>query len=60
MLNPGCQEALSSALVKLADENKSFPLSHPLTITLYFTHPPLTERLKKLGMQFNEGEALAY
>ena len=54
------KEALSSALVKLADENKSFPLSHPLTITLYFTHPPLTERLKKLGMQFNEGEALAY
>ncbi|MFW9619253.1 MAG: M48 family metallopeptidase, partial [Sulfurospirillum sp.] len=31
------KEALSSALVKLADENKSFPLSHPLTITLYFT-----------------------
>ncbi len=54
------KEALSSALVKLADENKSFPLSHPLTITLYFTHPPLAERLKKLGMQFNEGEALAY
>jgi STE24 endopeptidase len=54
------KEALSSALVKLADENKSFPLSHPLTITLYFTHPPLTERLKKLGMQFNEGEALAH
>lgn len=54
------KEALSSALVKLADENKSFPLSHPLTIALYFTHPPLTERLKKLGMQFNEGEALAY
>ncbi|WP_067176621.1 M48 family metallopeptidase [Sulfurospirillum sp. UCH001] len=54
------KEALSSALVKLADENKSFPFSHPLTITLYFTHPPLTERLKKLGMQFNEGEALAH
>jgi hypothetical protein len=26
--------------MKLADENKSFPLSHP----------PLTERLKKLGV----------
>lgn len=46
------KEALSSALVKLADENKSFPLSHPLTIALYFTHPPLVERLKKLGISF--------
>ncbi|WP_263833091.1 M48 family metallopeptidase [Sulfurospirillum oryzae] len=54
------QEALCSALVKLADENKSFPLSHPLSIALYFTHPPLTERLKKLGMHFDEGEALAH
>jgi len=43
---------LCSALVKLADENKSFPRSHPLTIALYFTHPPLVERLKKLGMTF--------
>lgn len=55
------KEALSSALVKLADENKSFPLSHPLTIALYFTHPPLTERLKKLGMHVEAGEeALAH
>jgi len=44
------KEALSSALMKLANENKSFPLSHPLTIFLYFTHPPLVERLKKLGV----------
>lgn len=54
------RESLASALVKLADENKSFPLSHHLSIALYFTHPPLTERLKKLGMSFNEGEALAH
>jgi len=46
------KEALCSALVKLADENKSFPRSHPLSIALYFTHPPLVERLKKLGMTF--------
>lgn len=44
------KEALVQALIKLADENKSFPLSHPLTIMLYFTHPPLSERLRKLGM----------
>ncbi len=44
------KEALSSALMKLADENKSFPLSHPLSIFLYFTHPPLVQRLQKLGV----------
>lgn len=44
------KEALVNALIKLADENKSFPLSHPLTIILYFTHPPLSERLRRLGM----------
>lgn len=44
------KEALSSALIKLADENKSFPYSHPLTIILYFTHPPLIERLRRLGV----------
>lgn len=48
------KEALCQALVKLADENKSFPLSHPLTIMLYFTHPPLCERLRKLGMEIPE------
>ncbi|MDD3344400.1 MAG: M48 family metallopeptidase [Sulfurospirillaceae bacterium] len=51
------QEALCNALVKLADENKSFPLSHPLTIALYFTHPPLTERLRKLGMNIPENRS---
>ncbi len=46
------QEALRAALIKLADENKSFPFAHPLTIALYFTHPPLTARLERLGMRF--------
>lgn len=40
--------ALRGALTKLADENKSFPLSHPLSIAFYHTHPPLVERLKRL------------
>jgi STE24 endopeptidase len=43
------KEALASALVKLADENKSFPRSHFLYIAFYYTHPPLVERLKALG-----------
>ena len=41
--------ALATALEKLANENKSFPKSHPVYIFFYFTHPPLVERLKKLG-----------
>ena len=44
------KEALASALMKLADENKSFPLSHPLTVIFYHTHPALSERLEKLGV----------
>ncbi|MBN2964344.1 M48 family metallopeptidase [Sulfurospirillum sp. T05] len=42
------KEALKNALMKLADENKSFPMSHPLQIAFYHTHPPLVERLKRL------------
>lgn len=47
-----CQskEALGNALKKLVDENKSFPLSHPLTVAFYHTHPSVIERLEKLGV----------
>ncbi|HNW66849.1 MAG TPA: M48 family peptidase, partial [Aliarcobacter cryaerophilus] len=37
------------ALLKLANENKSFPYSHKLYIFFYFSHPPLIERFKELG-----------
>jgi STE24 endopeptidase len=43
------KEDLVSALLKLANENKSFPLSHPVYIFFYYSHPPLVERLKELG-----------
>lgn len=43
---------LANALRKLVTENQSFPLSHPLYIFFYYTHPPVIERLKALG--FNE------
>lgn len=48
-----CQSSydLSQALIKLADENKSFPYSHKLYIAFYHTHPPLVERLKNLGVE---------
>jgi len=45
----GGKENLVSALIKLVDENKSFPKSHPLVIFFYYTHPPVLERLKELG-----------
>lgn len=53
-----CESAndLANALQKLANENKSFPKSHPLYIFFYYTHPPLVERLKKLGVAIYEGE----
>ncbi|NPA65592.1 MAG: M48 family metallopeptidase [Epsilonproteobacteria bacterium] len=41
---------LASALKKLVQENKSFPLSHPLYIFFYYTHPSVVERLKKLDV----------
>jgi len=45
----GGKEYLINALLKLVSENKSFPLSHPLYIFFYYTHPPVVERLKELG-----------
>ena len=45
----GGERNLVSALIKLVDENKSFPKSHPLFIFFYYTHPPVLERLKELG-----------
>ncbi len=53
-----CESAvdLANALQKLANENKSFPKSHPLFIMFYHTHPPLVERLKRLGMAIDESE----
>jgi STE24 endopeptidase len=40
---------LANALRKLVEENQSFPLSHPLYIFFYYTHPPVVERLRALG-----------
>jgi len=41
---------LANALKKLVIENKSFPLSHPIYIFFHYTHPPVIERLKALGV----------
>ncbi len=47
--NMQSKEDLVSALLKLANENKSFPLSHPIYIFFYYSHPPLIQRLNELG-----------
>jgi len=51
--NMQSKEDLVSALLKLANENKSFPLSHPIYIFFYYSHPPLVERFKELGYDVN-------
>ena len=51
--NLSSKEDLVSALLKLANENKSFPLSHPIYIFFYYSHPPLVERFKELGYDVN-------
>ena len=45
---------LANALTKLVQENKSFPLSHPLYIFFHYTHPPVIERLKALGVDIGD------
>ena len=47
---------LANALKVLVQENKSFPLSHPLYIFFHYTHPPVIERLKALGMDVSQGD----
>lgn len=42
---------LANALVRLVNENKEFPSSHPLYIFFYYSHPPLLERLKALDYE---------
>jgi len=50
----GGGEHLAAALQKLVTENKSFPLSHPIYIFFHYTHPPVMERLKALGIDLGE------
>ena len=40
---------LKEALIRLVNENKTFPYSPPAYIFFHYTHPPLLERLKALG-----------
>ncbi|MGP1561293.1 MAG: M48 family metallopeptidase [Helicobacteraceae bacterium] len=42
------RRAMASALVKLSDENKSFPLAHRLYSIFYHTHPSVAQRVQRL------------
>ena len=42
------KKALSEALLRLVNENKTFPHSHPAYVFFYFSHPPLIDRLRAL------------
>ena len=52
----GGEIELANALQKLVTENKSFPLSHPLYIFFHYTHPPVLERLKELGVDIGHND----
>jgi len=55
----GGEIELANALTKLVTENKSFPLSHPLYIFFHYTHPPVIERLKELGVDIKDADKTA-
>jgi STE24 endopeptidase len=42
-------EHLASALRKLREHSHSLPLCHPLFSWVYYSHPPLLERLRAMG-----------
>ena len=39
------KQHLKEALIRLVNENKTFPHSHPLYVFFHYTHPPLLDRL---------------
>jgi len=42
---------LSRALLKLREKSRSLPISHPLYSKVYYTHPPLLERLEAISQK---------
>jgi STE24 endopeptidase len=39
---------LRQALIKLCESNQAMPLAHPLFSLVYYSHPPLLERIAAL------------
>jgi len=40
---------LGAALRKLSEKSRHLPVTHPLYSRVYHSHPPLLERLRKMG-----------
>lgn len=51
----GSGQQLASGLVKLARENLSNLFPHPLYVAIYYSHPPLVERVLWLGDRLPQG-----
>jgi STE24 endopeptidase len=49
--NLGTGETLASALKKLREKSQVMPISHPLYSGMYYSHPPMLERIDKLLTQ---------
>lgn len=45
----GNANELGDALLKLREKSHAMPISHPLYSAVYFSHPPLLERLETMG-----------
>jgi STE24 endopeptidase len=45
----GDKESFKSALVKLSRDNLSNPYPHPLYAIFHYSHPPVLERLRRIG-----------
>jgi STE24 endopeptidase len=46
---------LGSALLRLRERSRLLPLAHPLYSRVYYSHPPLVERLRALGALSADG-----
>lgn len=47
--NTGYGKELGEALLKLREKSHSMPISHPLFSAIYYSHPPILERLEAMG-----------
>jgi STE24 endopeptidase len=45
----GTGSTLASALKKLREKSRVMPISHPLYSSIYYSHPPMLERINKLS-----------
>ena len=54
----GSGQDLGHALLKLRERSRHVPLVHPLYSRIYYSHPPLLERLAALGLPGERQQAL--